>query len=477
MDREAKAVTEAAKAAEAAGLADEALPTGTRLRVEGLGVGTYVRFSRNTMGANDHIVRFGTVGEQVVRLKGWWAQGWSVVPYEMPLATTSVRAQSVRAEKMVADNMADQRSMDMDYLRRFYQHTPQGAEASRDWDVGRWSEEDWDAKFDEIIAFYTKKAKKAAKKGKAGAEADYQEMMYGGIKKKYCLDPRTLPEPPDAGRSGAEVEAEAAARAAQMREKLAAKKAETEAAAAKSARTKKAAADKAAAQKAAAQNLAAEKAAAQKVAPTAVEAQAEVAFQNQSEVAMVAAEIAQSDRLQQLGAHQAQAQATQVDQGAYAGSQAQAEPLEVDAWLSTIGLPDYAPQIKQYGYDRMPALYEATEADIVDMTEDDAVGMKKPHRRLFLSKWKDLASVPNAVQAAGGSGTLAMVAVVAAAEPEPEPEPEAEPLATTLDKYIAADKQIRLGKGSDAAHGIKVLLGVSDTVVAVFLAPVLPKPV
>ncbi len=52
---------------------------------------------------------------------------------------------------------------------------------------------------------------------------------------------------------------------------------------------------------------------------------------------------------------------------------------------------------------------------------------------------------------------------------EPEPEPSPEPVATTLDKYIAADKQIRLGNGSDAAHGIKMLLGVSDAVVAVFL--------
>ena len=56
------------RAAEAAGLADEALPAGTRLRVEGLGEGTYERFSKNMIGANDHFVRFGT-GVQTVQLK------------------------------------------------------------------------------------------------------------------------------------------------------------------------------------------------------------------------------------------------------------------------------------------------------------------------------------------------------------------------------------------------------------------------
>eukprot|EP01043_Picozoa_sp_COSAG02_P086777 COSAG02_NODE_24171_length_696_cov_0.634841_1_plen_45_part_01 len=38
----------------------------------------------------------------------------------------------------------------------------------------------------------------------------------------------------------------------------------------------------------------------------------------------------------------------------------------------------------------MTALYEATEADIIEMTEDGTVGMKKPHRRVFLAKWKEL---------------------------------------------------------------------------------------
>eukprot|EP01044_Picomonas_judraskeda_P013067 COSAG03_NODE_1939_length_3323_cov_386.678350_3_plen_138_part_00 len=36
-------------------------------------------------------------------------------------------------------------------------------------------------------------------------------------------------------------------------------------------------------------------------------------------------------------------------------------------------------------------------------------------------------------------------------------------------RYIAADKQIRLGKAADAAHGIKVLLGVSDAEISGFL--------
>eukprot|EP01043_Picozoa_sp_COSAG02_P040417 COSAG02_NODE_3271_length_7032_cov_60.609028_7_plen_268_part_01 len=80
----------------------------------------------------------------------------------------------------------------------------------------------------------------------------------------------------------------------------------------------------------------------------------------------------------------------------------EAEPPEVVAWLATIGLPQYAPQIKEYGYDQMAVLKAATEADIVEMTEDADVKMKKPHRRLFVTKWKELlaAAAPAGGQAA-----------------------------------------------------------------------------
>ena len=73
---------------------------------------------------------------------------------------------------------------------------------------------------------------------------------------------------------------------------------------------------------------------------------------------------------------------------------------ELDAWLAKIDLDQYAPQIKEYGFHKFQVLLAATEADIVEMTEDADVKMKKPHRRLFVAKWQELV-----------------------AEPEPEPEP------------------------------------------------------
>ena len=38
-----------------------------------------------------------------------------------------------------------------------------------------------------------------------------------------------------------------------------------------------------------------------------------------------------------------------------------------------------------------------------------------------------------------------------------------------MDKYSAAPNQIRLGSASDAAHGIPVLLGISDAQLGTFL--------
>jgi hypothetical protein len=57
---------------------------------------------------------------------------------------------------------------------------------------------------------------------------------------------------------------------------------------------------------------------------------------------------------------------------------------------------------------------------------------------------------------------------VAAVGSEPEPEPEAEPLAIVPDKYIAADKQLRLGQPEDSTHGVEVLLGVTDAMMGQF---------
>ncbi len=61
------------------GIDDKALPAGTRLRVEGLGVGTYERWSQNWIGANDHFVRFGASQVEQLQLKILGPQAWAVV--------------------------------------------------------------------------------------------------------------------------------------------------------------------------------------------------------------------------------------------------------------------------------------------------------------------------------------------------------------------------------------------------------------
>ena len=57
-------------------------------------------------------------------------------------------------------------------------------------------------------------------------------------------------------------------------------------------------------------------------------------------------------------------------------------------WLRSIALQDYAAAIKEYGYDSFQALDAASEEQILEMTQDPDVAMKKPHRHLFLVEWK-----------------------------------------------------------------------------------------
>jgi hypothetical protein len=42
-----------------------------------------------------------------------------------------------------------------------------------------------------------------------------------------------------------------------------------------------------------------------------------------------------------------------------------------------------------YGYDSLIALNAASEQEIKDMSEDEAVAMKKPHRSLFMREWRN----------------------------------------------------------------------------------------
>ena len=60
----------------------------------------------------------------------------------------------------------------------------------------------------------------------------------------------------------------------------------------------------------------------------------------------------------------------------------------VKDWLRSISLQQYSEAIKEYGYDSLKALDAALQADLEEMTNDPAVAMKKPHRRLLIEQWQ-----------------------------------------------------------------------------------------
>ena len=101
----------------------------------------------------------------------------------------------------------------------------------------------------------------------------------------------------------------------------------------------------------------------------------------------------------------------------------------------------------------MAALHQATEADIVEMTEDADVKMKKPHRRIFVAEWKKLLATAATDGAGDGDAPAAAPVQV-----------------VLLPKYVAAEKQIRVGKAADATHGIQVLMGMTDHAMSQFYA-------
>lgn len=73
----------AMEAALAAGMADQALAPGMRLRLDDHGEGTYERFEKKTSDANVHFVRIeGKL--QPIRLKGLESAQWSVLPHADP---------------------------------------------------------------------------------------------------------------------------------------------------------------------------------------------------------------------------------------------------------------------------------------------------------------------------------------------------------------------------------------------------------
>ena len=82
---------------------------------------------------------------------------------------------------------------DVAILRRFYTSHPAAAASTADWEEGPadgWSDAQWQSKCQKIVATYEKRARKAAKKGKTGPEADARELMYQALHEKYGADPR-----------------------------------------------------------------------------------------------------------------------------------------------------------------------------------------------------------------------------------------------------------------------------------------------
>ncbi len=60
----------------------------------------------------------------------------------------------------------------------------------------------------------------------------------------------------------------------------------------------------------------------------------------------------------------------------------------VKVWLRKISLEQYSDGVVDFGYDSMEALLVTKEKEVTEMTEDVIIGMKKPHRTLFLNAWK-----------------------------------------------------------------------------------------
>jgi hypothetical protein len=62
----------------------------------------------------------------------------------------------------------------------------------------------------------------------------------------------------------------------------------------------------------------------------------------------------------------------------------------VKVWLRKMSFEQYSDGIVDFGYDSMDALLRSNEKDVIEMTEEASIGMKKPHRTLFLNAWKAL---------------------------------------------------------------------------------------
>lgn len=103
------------KEAEELGLADKALPKGTRICVASHGAGAYIGFSENSFGSNNHTIRFDSGGTMTLKLKDvpWSVKARDIQaglvsdpkPEPEPCDQTSVLIQVYEGErKMTKDN-------------------------------------------------------------------------------------------------------------------------------------------------------------------------------------------------------------------------------------------------------------------------------------------------------------------------------------------------------------------------------------
>jgi hypothetical protein len=81
----------------------------------------------------------------------------------------------------------------------------------------------------------------------------------------------------------------------------------------------------------------------------------------------------------------------------------------VALWLQSINLEEYGNKIIAYGYDSERALDMANEIDVVAMTEDECISMKKPHQTVFLKEWK---ARPKAAKSASAAVALVSPLIV-----------------------------------------------------------------
>eukprot|EP01043_Picozoa_sp_COSAG02_P010664 COSAG02_NODE_380_length_23483_cov_8.034382_2_plen_777_part_00 len=191
----------------------------------------------------------------------------------------------------------------------------------------------------------------------------------------------------------------------------------------------------------------------------------------------------QATLAQPLAQHQYQQQQLQQQQGLQAPLIQHGQPASPSLIVQNTSLPaaptagpmtltEFCAQNKFGAFEvALSQLGVAEASELEDVTDEQlqAIGFNAIQLKRLRKQIPAASSADPTAPMTQTNAVTAVSQVVAGGAAAAEPEPEPEPLTAMLDKYIAADKQMRLGKGSDAAHGIKVLLGVSDAIIGTYL--------